>query len=735
MDLIYADVINNTIVDKGIIANYTLDLSFGENENDFVLKCPESVTRLYPDMVVYIDGTEYGGVIDSVAIDTETRMFTYSGRTWHGILENKTVYPYKNSDHMVLTGEANYVIGILLERLSLVPSSRNELYVQPQGAFLTASPEDSGIYIDGYVVSNGTGVYESGYSLLRNMLYQYKAKPIIINGVVKAVNYNDYTIGNAWLYDSQQFRAQRNYNSVNHIHCLGAGELSKRYTIDLYLNESGQVLPYGHDERIYDSDYYTDISALAGSSDPEEIADLQIIVNGMITGVNEICEIYDYPNAQTVFHYVLQTASPFDWASEISPGKYGFEQYYVIDTEKTDDNEAQYKGVPKPSLDVRYDLLTSKPSDWDTNYTAYYEPTPTGYENVERGEYTLLTSQPENWITSYDNYFYKDGSSYKNVKTFIEYRYLTSKPDAWDTQYMLYFMPNGTGISGVEQPQTYSLYEGGQPNDWATSYSNYYYNDGLGNYSQVPGVSYPKYTALYDKPGDFAVNWLNYYVYYKSSYYRIEDVWDELTGISSPSGYSGDIPIYSKSAPPPAPSLPGDNTWKYLTITKGLTVYEKSSYKVAPNFSTYHPLYTKNAKTVAAPTWTPSTYCYKYEGAPTWQANTYYKYSDIPTWVRDSYYKAVEYQPIPIWQSGVYYTQIADHYQSLIEGALSKLEELKGKSELSINISEGGTEYDINDVVAASDEITGLGANAKVTQKILKIERGIPTVSYKVGNV
>lgn len=709
MDLIYAEVVNNEIVDKGIIANFNLDLSFGENENDFVLKCPEGTTRLYSNMVIYIDGTEYGGVIDSVSIDTETRMFTYSGRTWHGILENKVVYPYRNADRMVLTGEANYVLGILLERMSLIPSTRNEQYVQPEGAFIKASTEDSGIYIDSYVVTNGTGTYCTGYSLIRDMLYQYKAKPIIINGVIKAVNLADYTMESAWLYDSQQFTAKTNYNSINHLHCMGQGELSNRYTIDIYLNSSGVVLPYGHDSLIYDSDYYTDIKALEGSTDPEEIEDLQIISNGMITGVNEICDVYDYPNAQTVYHYVLQTEQPSDWDTENSDGTIGFEKYYVLDAEKTDENEAQYELLTPPDTDIRYELLTSQPTDWATNYTAYYEVTESGYENVETGQYTLLDAEPGDWATSYDDYFYKNGENYYNVKTYTDYRYLTSRPSAWDTQYMLYFMPDGSGVEGVTPTQTYTLYQGGQPNDWATSYSNYYYYNSFDGYHAVSGVSQTGYGVVYEKPGDWAVNWGNYYIDGKNGKVSLGSWW-------------------------PFPSKGAEALWSYLH-RYNITIYYQYTYTIAPSFSAYYPLYTKDVMGKVAPTWAANTYCYKYQGAPTWEANTYYKYADIPTWVRDTYYKGIEYQPVLAWQSGTFYTQVEDHYQSLVQGALNKLSEMQSKSELAISIAEGGTEYDINDVVAASDEVTGLAASAKVNQKILKIDRGIPSVSYKVGNI
>ena len=63
---------------------------------------------------------------------------------------------------------------------------------------------------------------------------------------------------------------------------------------------------------------------------------------------------------------------------------------------------------------------------------------------------------------------------------------------------------------------------------------------------------------------------------------------------------------------------------------------------------------------------------------------------------------------------------------------MKKISEYQKKDELSITLDEKRI-YDINDRVGASDEVTGIGAIERITQKIVKISRGIISFSYNTG--
>lgn len=698
MDLIYADVVEGTIVDRGVLNNYSFDMSFGEKENDFQLKAPLEGTRLEPDQIIYISGTEYGGVIDSVEVDTANLMMIYSGRTWHGILENKILYPLKGVDYMYLQGDANEVLTYLLERMNLIPGDANELYVKPENALLSVSKEDSGIDIN-IRVSSESGNYAHGYTFIRDMLYQYNAKLQIIDGVLSAVSLVDYSNDDDFLEGTDQFTAKRNYNSLNRLHCMGQGNLANRYTIDLYLDDNGGLLPYARENPIQDSDYYTDISALAESTDPEDIANFNKITAYMVTGVNEIADIYDYPSIQSTFHYVEMKARPNDWGLDLTPSApledkhWGFEQYFQMKEEVSEGDE--YENVPKPEISERFDLQYSKPSDWESNFGNYYQQGASGMVNVPETEtYSVVSTMPSDWYSGgYANYYKYDSGSYSPVDKVPGLELLTSPPGNWNTNPTAYCYANGTPVEWVKSEPTYTKLDK-QPGNWGSNYADYYQTDGV-NYSNVSGVTK---TAKHDilttqKPTDWASSYKNYW-------YQVGKPWVHPSGKKAPA-------------------------WKPNKF------YMDRNYTVAPTFKK-NLYYSKYQPPDTAPAWAANTFYTNGEVVPTWGSFTVYKKSTVPTWQTNRYFTAVQYQPIPIFARNTYFKQYEDHYEALVEAAKKKIEEYMSKDDLSITLDDTRV-YDINDRVGASDEVTGLGAVERIVQKVVKIQRGIVSFDYNTG--
>ena len=94
-----------------------MDLAFGADEQNFEVAFPKPV--LSGGELLYIDGTEYGGIVDEVTQSTETENVVYKGRTWHGMLAGKIVKPPSNADYYVLSGDANACIALLLTKVGL----------------------------------------------------------------------------------------------------------------------------------------------------------------------------------------------------------------------------------------------------------------------------------------------------------------------------------------------------------------------------------------------------------------------------------------------------------------------------------------------------------------------------------------------------------------------------------------------------------------------------------------
>lgn len=95
MDLIY---MNSNLEDVGVMKDFAFDLAFGADENDFECRINRNMHCCEGGYFLYMEGTEYGGIIDDIETDTDANEIVYHGRTWHGILNSKILEPpmYKN---------------------------------------------------------------------------------------------------------------------------------------------------------------------------------------------------------------------------------------------------------------------------------------------------------------------------------------------------------------------------------------------------------------------------------------------------------------------------------------------------------------------------------------------------------------------------------------------------------------------------------------------------------------
>lgn len=225
MDLIYT---TDEKVDLGVMQDFTLDLAFGSDENDFELTTSINNHVCKSGYFIYIENTEYGGIIDKIKVQTDSDTLIYKGRTWHGILASKILEPDAGDDYLVCSGEANEVMGMLVERMNL-----SELF--------KADINDSELVINNYKMNR----YIDGYEGIRKMLSSINAK-LKINFqegfvVLSAETSTDYSQDEE--FDSSQinFNVEKDYKPVNHMICLGQGELKERMVIHLFADIQGNI--------------------------------------------------------------------------------------------------------------------------------------------------------------------------------------------------------------------------------------------------------------------------------------------------------------------------------------------------------------------------------------------------------------------------------------------------------------------------------------------------------------
>jgi hypothetical protein len=205
MDLIY---MNADKEDLGVLHEYELDLAFGKDENNFQCKIAAKDHCCEAGFFLYIEGTEYGGIIDSIESNTETDEVVYMGRTWHGLLNSKVIEPDNGEAYLHISGDANAAISFLIFRLSL------------DGLF-KASDDVSGLNVSNYKMNR----YIRGFQGITKMLdsvgarlrFVYKDGKVVLSAVPK---YN-YAEDEEFDSDQVSFQGTKHYKTVNHLICLG----------------------------------------------------------------------------------------------------------------------------------------------------------------------------------------------------------------------------------------------------------------------------------------------------------------------------------------------------------------------------------------------------------------------------------------------------------------------------------------------------------------------------------
>ena len=242
MDLIYT---NPDREDIGVLQNYDMDLAFGADENNFECTISAAAHCCEAGSLLYMEGTEYGGIVDGIQSKSDTQEVVYSGRTWHGILNSKVIEPDSGSAYLKITGEANSVLGSLIARMGV-----SDLF--------EASSEVSGLNIKNYQMNR----YISGYDGILKMLGSVGAKlQVTFRGgkvILSAVARYDFAQDEEFDSDQVDFDIKKKFKTVNHLICLGSGELQNRMVIHLFADQDGNIsqtqTQFGMDEfaEVYD---------------------------------------------------------------------------------------------------------------------------------------------------------------------------------------------------------------------------------------------------------------------------------------------------------------------------------------------------------------------------------------------------------------------------------------------------------------------------------------------------
>ena len=252
MDVIYT---NASRKDQGVVSNFKLDLSFGIDENNFELSVSNSDHICEDGSVIYMEGTEYGGIVDGIRVETGNRKIIYLGNTWHGLLESKVIEPDVGNDYLVVSGDANIILGTLISRLGL-------------SDIFKASSELSGLTVSNYSMNR----YVKGYTGIKKMLATVngKLKFVFREGyvILSAEPLVDYSQDDEFDSDQIDFVIEKKFKPINHLICLGKGDLKERTVIHLFTDADGNI---SHTQSMFGLNERTDVYDNANAESEAEL--------------------------------------------------------------------------------------------------------------------------------------------------------------------------------------------------------------------------------------------------------------------------------------------------------------------------------------------------------------------------------------------------------------------------------------------------------------------------------
>lgn len=223
------------------------DFEIGDFENSFLVTCNRSEWEsVADDSRIYIPGTELGGIYKHLEIDTKGGTIAVGGFTWRGMLQNKIICPASGQDYATDSGELNTVIS------SRVTAAFPNLFV--------GSSDTTGVTVN-YRYNRYVTLYDGLKAMLKSVGYKMRIEydQTLSKVVVSAVPIVDYS---SQIEYSSDMNA--NYNmivdnkGVNHLICLGNGELKNRTVVNLYMDGNGVISQtqtfFGEDEiaEVYD---------------------------------------------------------------------------------------------------------------------------------------------------------------------------------------------------------------------------------------------------------------------------------------------------------------------------------------------------------------------------------------------------------------------------------------------------------------------------------------------------
>ena len=227
------------------------DFEIGDEENSFLITMPRNEwVPTANDSRIYIPGTEYGGLYKRLETDTKDNSAAIGGLTWRGMLQKKIISPPSGQDYATDSGELNTIIG------ARVAAAFPGLFV--------GSSESTGVTVS-YQYQRYVSLYEGLRAMLKSAGYRMEIQydDELRKVVVSAVPIVDYSAQIEYSSDmNADYSMKLDRTGINHLICLGSGELRDRIVEHLYVDASGNI---SQTQTFFDENEISEIYDYAGA--------------------------------------------------------------------------------------------------------------------------------------------------------------------------------------------------------------------------------------------------------------------------------------------------------------------------------------------------------------------------------------------------------------------------------------------------------------------------------------
>lgn len=266
MNLIWTDQYGRAM---GYVSNANIDFEVGESKdsiNDFEVEFKRYNwnNEIGIGTIMYSSHTEFGGIVKEISTDTSVDTITAKGYTWRGMMMKKIISPPAGQDYAYANGEVNSILKNFVEK-------------EFPGMFYGVS-KDTGVTVNNFKFDRYCTLHEGIVKMLKSVEHRIDIR--YIEGSASEIGYvqvqavpivdysNEYEFSND---NNMNFTMTDNKRGINHLICLGKGELKDRIVVHLYTNQNNDIVR---------TQYYKGINEITEVYDSNGSEKEELIKNG-----------------------------------------------------------------------------------------------------------------------------------------------------------------------------------------------------------------------------------------------------------------------------------------------------------------------------------------------------------------------------------------------------------------------------------------------------------------------